>query len=106
MDESIHFYTDVLGFDCANRTDGWATSRCGLAEIMLSVPNEHLPFEKPGFTGSFYFQAKELDALWEKLLYQVFIVYPPENFDYGMREFAIRDIHGYLLQFGQEITVP
>ena len=31
------------------------------------------------------------------------VVYPIEDFDYGMREFAIRDNNGYLLQFGQEI---
>jgi hypothetical protein len=29
-----------------------------------------------------------------------------EYFDYGMREFAIRDINGYILQFAQEIAVP
>jgi len=34
------------------------------------------------------------------------IVYPIENFYYGMREFAIRDNNGYILQFGQEITDP
>ena len=31
------------------------------------------------------------------------IVYPLEDFDYGMREFAIRDSNGYCLQFGKEI---
>ena len=34
------------------------------------------------------------------------IVYPIENFYYVMREFAIRDNNGYILQFGQEITDP
>jgi uncharacterized glyoxalase superfamily protein PhnB len=104
MDESIRFYTDMLGFSCANRTNGWATLHCGLAEIMLSLPHEHLLFEKPGFTGSFYFQAEDVDSLWEKLRDKVVVVYPPENFDYGMREFAIRDNNGYILQFGKEIT--
>jgi len=28
------------------------------------------------------------------------VVYPIESFDYGMREFAIRDNNGYILQFG------
>ena len=32
------------------------------------------------------------------------VVYPIEDFDYGMREFAIRDNSGYLLQFGQPIA--
>jgi hypothetical protein len=29
-----------------------------------------------------------------------------KNFFYGMREFAIRDNNGYILQFGQEISDP
>jgi catechol 2,3-dioxygenase-like lactoylglutathione lyase family enzyme len=106
MDESIHFYSDVLGFRCANRTDGWAMLQCGLAEIMLSLPNEHLPFSKPEFTGSFYFQAEDVNSLWGNLRDRAAVVYAPENFDYGMREFAIRDNNGYILQFGQEIVAP
>ena len=103
MDETVRFYTEVLGFECASRTDGWASLECGAAEIMISLPNEHLPFEKAGFTGSFYFRTEEVDAIWEKLQHQVTVVYPIEDFDYGMREFAIRDNSGYLLQFGQEM---
>lgn len=106
MDESIRFYSDVLGFCCGNRTEGWAALECGTVEIMLSLPNEHLPFDKPGFTGSFYFQADDVNSLWEKLRDKVVIVYPIEDFDYGMREFAIRDNNGYILQFGQEIASP
>jgi hypothetical protein len=29
------------------------------------------------------------------------VVYPIEDFSYGMREFAIRDNSGYILQFGK-----
>jgi hypothetical protein len=36
-------------------------------------------------------------------VHEVTIVYPLEDFPYGMREFAIRDNNGYILQFGQEI---
>jgi hypothetical protein len=31
------------------------------------------------------------------------VEYPLEDFEYGVREFAIRDNSGYLLQFGKEI---
>jgi uncharacterized glyoxalase superfamily protein PhnB len=103
MDASIRFYCDVLGFSCANRIDGWASLQHGPAEIMLSLPNEHLPFERSTFTGSFYFQAEDVDSLWEQIREKVAVVYPVEDFDYGMREFAIRDSNGYILQFGQEI---
>jgi uncharacterized glyoxalase superfamily protein PhnB len=106
MDESIRFYSDVLGFCCANRTEGWATLQCGSAEIMLSLPNDHFPFEKPRFTGSFHFQKENVNSLWEKLRDKAVVVYPVEDFDYGTREFAIRDNNEYILQFGQEIATP
>jgi uncharacterized glyoxalase superfamily protein PhnB len=106
MEQSICFYSDVLGFHCASRLAGWACLERDRAEIMLSLPNEHLPFEKPLFTGSFYFHVEEVDALWERLRDKVTVVYPIEHLDYGMREFAIRDVNGYILQFGQEIASP
>jgi hypothetical protein len=31
------------------------------------------------------------------------IAYPMEDFEYGMREFAIYDNNGYMLQFGAPI---
>ena len=31
------------------------------------------------------------------------VCYPIETFDYGMREFGVYDINGYLLQFGQPV---
>jgi len=104
IEESLRFYCDVLGFRCTNRLDGWASLQRDEAEIMLSLPNEHLPFEKPIFTGSLYFHADNVDSLWQQLRDKATIVYPIEDFDYGMREFAIRDENGYILQFGQEIT--
>ena len=51
-------------------------------------------------TGALYFN---VDDVWEQLKDQAQVEYPIENFDFGMREFAIRDCNGYLLQFGQEI---
>jgi len=103
LEQATRFYCDVLGFQCANRLDGWASLQLDHAEIMLSLPNEHLPFEKPMLTGSLCFRTENVEALWERLRGQVTIVYPIEDFEYGMREFAIRDLNSYVLQFGQEI---
>lgn len=47
-----------------------------------------------------------MDALWAQLREKAAVVYPIESFDYGMREFAIRDVDGYVLQFGQETPSP
>ena len=74
------------------------------AAIMISKPNEHIPYDKIGFTGSFYFGTDYVDAMWNKIKDQVRVCYDIENFDYGMREFAIYDNNGYILQFGQEIA--
>ncbi len=106
MDDTIRFYCEVLGFDCANRMEGWAALRKDAVEVMISLPNAHEPFEKPALTGSLYFSCDDVDALWEKIKDKAAVVYPIENFFYGMREFAIRDNNGYILQFGQEITDP
>jgi uncharacterized glyoxalase superfamily protein PhnB len=104
MDETIRFYRDVLGFECANRSEGWATLLNHGVEIMIALPNAHLPIEKPHFTGSLYMNLDEVDPLWQKIVGKASAVYPIENFYYGMREFAIRDNNGYMLQFGSEIT--
>jgi uncharacterized glyoxalase superfamily protein PhnB len=47
----------------------------------------------------------DVDGLWEKLKGSSYIFYGLENFDYGMREFAIKDNNGYMLQFGTQIHV-
>ena len=104
VEETIQFYVGVLGFRCVNQTEGWASLQRDRAEVMISVPNAHLNFDKPLFTGTFYFRSNEVDTLWEQLRDRVAIVYPIENFEYGMREFAVRDLNGYILQFGQEIV--
>jgi uncharacterized glyoxalase superfamily protein PhnB len=104
IDDTIRYYRDVLGFECANQMDGWAALCKDNVEVMISLPNAHEPFEKPALTGSIYFNTSDVDALWEQIKEKVSIVYPIENFFYGLREFAIRDNNGYILQFGQEIS--
>ncbi|RFM25706.1 VOC family protein [Deminuibacter soli] len=100
---TIDLYVGVLGFSCPFPDDNRATIHHGETAIMLSLPNAHLPFEKAHFTGSFYFRLHDVDALWEQLKDTTQVVYPIEDFPYGMREFAIYDNNGYILQFGQSL---
>jgi len=53
-----------------------------------------MPFDAPAFTGS---------ELWNSLKDVVKVCYPMEDFFYGMREFAIYDNNGYMLQFGSPL---
>jgi len=102
---TIDFYVETLGFTCGetNFDLGWATLWIDDVAIMLAEPNAHTPFEKPAFTGTFYYTTDDADALWVKLKDKAKVCYGIENFEYGMREFAVYDNNGYMLQFGQPI---
>lgn len=72
-------------------------------EIAFNLPNDHSEFEKPILTGSIYMHVENIDEFWEKLKDKVEIIYEIENFDYGMREFGIRDCNGYILNLGENL---
>lgn len=105
LQETIDFYTATLGFTCGERNDdrGWATLWVDDLSLMIAKPNEHAKYERIGFTGSFYLTTDDVDAMWLKVTDNANVCYPIEDFEYGMREFAVYDNNGYLLQFGQEI---
>ena len=94
MEPAIAFYRDILGFECLASTEGWACMGKNGVEVMLSLPNSHLPFEMPTITGSIYFNTDDVDAWWEALKERCAVEYPIEDFEYGMCEFAIRDNSG------------
>jgi uncharacterized glyoxalase superfamily protein PhnB len=105
LKESVEFYTKLLGFQCDAKSEdwGWASVKRDSVAIMLALPNAHITFDKPAFTGSLYLYSDDVDTLWQQVQDKAKICYPIENFEYGMRKFAIYDNNGYLLQFGQEI---
>lgn len=102
---TIEFYTEKLGFECVARMDEypWASLRHGDAAIMFAGPNAHEPYDKIGLTGSLYFNVEDADAAWEQLKDKARVCYDIETFPWGMREFALYDNNGYILQFGQEV---
>jgi uncharacterized glyoxalase superfamily protein PhnB len=103
VEVAVAFYRDVLGFELVLATSIWACVERDGVEVMFALPNAHLPFERPLMTGSIYFNVDDADTLWASFRDRCEVVYPVADFPYGMREFAIRDNSGYLLQFGQRI---
>ncbi|MEN5307183.1 VOC family protein [Chryseobacterium cucumeris] len=103
LDETITFYMNVLGFTLMGRNDDWqwASLRKNDIYIMLSQPNKHENNLSIGFSGSFYFNVNQVDDLWEDLKTKAKVCYEIETFEWGMREFAIYDNNGYILQFGE-----
>ncbi|WP_295797343.1 VOC family protein [Mucilaginibacter sp.] len=102
---TVEFYIEILGFTCNGVTEDWTWASLSRdeVEIMVSYPNAHVPFDKPTFTGSIYITVDNVDELWEQLKVVTHNCYALETFDYGMREFAIYDNNGYLIQFGQPV---
>jgi uncharacterized glyoxalase superfamily protein PhnB len=105
LQAAIDFYTKVFGFTCTAHVPAYGFARVQLegADIMFALPNAHIPFEKPVLTGSLYINTTDADGWWQKLKDKCKVCYEIETFPYGMREFAVYDNNGYLIQFGQNM---
>ncbi len=106
MEKSISFYTDVLGFelDEYNKEWAWCHMHKDKVSFMFTSPNEHTPYNsQPVLTGSFYIYTEAVDEIWEHLKDKATVSYGIANFPHNMREFAILDNNGYMLQFGREL---
>ncbi|RYZ22039.1 MAG: bleomycin resistance family protein [Chitinophagaceae bacterium] len=101
---AVNWYVDRLGFTEGEYSVEWqwaSLHRDGIG-IMLARPNAHTPYDGPKYTGSFYLRTDDVEGWWQRLKDSADIVYPIETFDWGMREFAIRDLNGFMIQIGQE----
>ena len=98
---TLDYYREHFGFETrCNETASWGYAFKDAVEIMFSIPNAHLPFTATAFTGSLYINTDDVNAWWALVKEKCTIVYPVETFSYGMREFAVRDLNGIILQFG------
>ena len=70
---------------------------------MLAVPKKHPDFKEAYFTGTIYIHTDDVEKSGANLRTKLEVVYPIDNFETGMREFAIYDNNKYIIQFGQEI---
>ncbi|HAO47615.1 MAG TPA: VOC family protein [Ferruginibacter sp.] len=105
---TIRFYTGVLGFTQRGEfKNGETIAWCDLVRdnvsIMFSLPNEHMNYGTVMLSGSLYINVEDVDALWNSLKDTCEVVYPLENFIYKMREFAIKDNNGYVLNFAEPV---
>jgi uncharacterized glyoxalase superfamily protein PhnB len=101
---SVKFYVEQLGFTCALQLEGFARVQLGAADVMLALPNAHVAWRGPCFTGSIYLDVDNIDQLWERLKSRAHVVYPIETMEYGLREFGLLDDNGYQLSFAQHVA--
>src|SRR4026207_1298874 len=85
---SIEFYTTVLGFECDGSSEelGWAWWRRDSVAMIFALPNEPEPFDGPAFTGSFYINPDNVDAMWERVKDKARGCYPIDKLAHGRRE--------------------
>ena len=98
---AVEFYTTKLGF-AAGFTWGDPPSMAG---VNLGVVSVHLSRGTPNPRGSsVYFIVGDVDELYAFHRDSgVEVVEPPEDREYGMRDYLVRDLYGYELGFGQPI---
>ena len=109
MQRSIDFYCDVLKFELLWRSpDDAGAEVCmlqsGATALMLSTGSQL--GDKPGFTGTLYFDMDGVATFYELVKNQVEIVWPLQTMDYGTLEFGLRDPDGYTLAFSEDDERP
>lgn len=98
LDEAIAFYTNRLGFQLVFKWGEPPTLACvklGHAQIFLELG-------EPSPKGCYmYFVINDADAFQEFHRNNgVEIVVPIADRDYELRDYAVRDLHGYVMSFG------
>lgn len=104
---AAEYYRDILGFTISFLYGDPATHagiHCGEwtsegAHFQLTFTDQPLP-PKP-LVGFYVSMGQDVDGLYDRYKAAgVHIERGPTNEPWGMREFAIRDCHGYLIRFG------
>jgi catechol 2,3-dioxygenase-like lactoylglutathione lyase family enzyme len=98
LDEAINFYTNKLGFQLAFK---WSEPPA-LAAVNLGHAQIFLERGEPSPKGCYmYFVINDAGAFYEFHRNNgVEIVVPIADRDYGLRDYAVRDLHGYVMSFG------
>lgn len=109
MNATLMFYTETLGFTIDGKMENkgdifWVMLRRDNVWIIFAKPNEAEGNVRAKLTGNLYIYANDVDTIWTFVKDRAEVVYPIEDFKYGMREFAIRDNNGYILCFGKPIA--
>ena len=116
MPTSVRFYRDTLGFEVVTTSPNlggedkfhWCLLRLGDSEMMLNtayefdnerpVPPDPARAAAHEDTG-LYFDALDVDAVYEELRAKGLQLKPPEVASYGMKQLYLHDPDGYGLCF-------
>jgi uncharacterized glyoxalase superfamily protein PhnB len=109
MRASLDFYIEGLGFTqtgyypIASAPVRTEIRRDGVAIVLFSV-GRHLDIQSPALSGALYLFPEDVGQLADELRNKVPFAWGPEDTEYGLREFAVRDPNGYTLVFAQPVA--
>lgn len=103
IEETIAFYTGVLGFRAESHFPRFVTLSLDHAKIMFIVPAE-VEFHEPMLTGSIYLFMEDVNAFWERVKDKARIKTVICDREYLMRDFSVLDNNGYEIVFGEDIN--
>jgi uncharacterized glyoxalase superfamily protein PhnB len=105
---AAEYYRDKLSFEIRllmGEPPVYATTARGEAAIHFSKAEQ--PVQRSSTVGDIYVFVSDVDGLYEELTaHDVKVVAELETYPYGMREFAIEDLNGYRLCFGESVQAP
>jgi len=104
LENSIMFYTENLGFSVDFRFGEPPTyAGMSLGNVCLHISSAY-PYKNNTGHGNLYIMFDAVDGLYEKLVTAKVEFYCPiGNREYGMRDFAIKDLDGNQIGIGAEI---
>lgn len=108
MRRALDFYIETLGFTQTGyypiESDPIRTEvRRDDVAIILFSEGRRTNMDQPSFTGAHYIFPESVDRLAAELRDKVQFAWGPEDTEFGLREFAIRDPDGYILVFAERL---
>ena len=107
--ESIDFYTRVLGFRVVDSFPAerptWAMLERGAVELIFTSDGKKKR-SMLRLTGVLHIRMLGVLALHAEIAGRAKVLWGPGVYSYGMREFAIEDVNGYTLSFGEPTNDP
>lgn len=112
VDETVKFYTEVLGFDVVTSTHDankliWAMIKTEGATIMFqdykSLQDEYPELKERSLNSIFslYIKVRNKKDLYEKIQNTNYLIKDLNTTPYGVEEFAIKDNNGFILTFSE-----
>ena len=107
IDDTINYYTETLGFKLERKNPYWAHLSWEAAHLYMTLRDSVLGFLPEmkdkiiGRTFTLYLSVDEIDDYYNRVKDLVCVSIPLHTTDYSTKEFQVRDINGYILDFGQ-----